>query len=148
MKTLQKRDIALLKCLRSNARLTLTQISRLTKIPISTLFDKLKSHENQTIIKHTTLVNFAKMGFPTKMQVLIKAPSTIRSSLQAYLQEHDHINSLYKVNNGFQFMAEGVFKHLADAELFVNSLEERFEQIECKMHYVLEDLKRERFFAS
>lgn len=149
MKTkIGKRDTALLMALRSNARLSLTQMSRLTKIPISTLFDKLKAHEKKTILKHTSIIDFSLLGYDTKVQFLIKAPSEIRERLKSHLSSLAEINTIFGITNGFDFLAEGIFQRVSDAHQFKKKLEHDFSQIECHTHFVVEDVKREGFFAS
>ena len=57
--------------LRMNARETLTKISRKTKVPVSTVYQRIKNKEVNLILKHTSLIDFRKLGFMTKAQVLI-----------------------------------------------------------------------------
>lgn len=143
-----KRDTALLRALRSNARLSLTQMSRLTKIPISTLFDKLKVHEKKTILKHTSIVDFSMLGFNTKVQFLIRAPNQVRERLKSHLSSLEQINTVFRITNGFDFLVEGIFERVQDVHFFKNKLEHDFKEIECHTHFVVEDVKREGFFAS
>jgi len=56
------KDMMLLSNLRANARETLTNISKRTNIPISTIFDRLKLHEKNLIKKHTAIIDFALLG--------------------------------------------------------------------------------------
>ena len=47
------KDLLLLNSLRENSRKSLTSLSKQTKIPVSTLFDRLKLLEKEDIIRHT-----------------------------------------------------------------------------------------------
>ena len=67
-----KKDIELVKQLRLDSRKSLTNISRKTKIPISTLYDRLKFHEGGLIKKHTSILNFDLLGFKSRVQLLLK----------------------------------------------------------------------------
>ena len=138
-------DLKLISYLRKNARQTLTNISKKTRIPISTLYDKLKLHEGNIILKHTTLLDFAKLGFNCRANVLLRTDREHREKLGSYLKVHPLINNLYKINNGFDFLAEGIFCHVKDLEDFVDELEKNFPLEEKKTHYIIEDLKREEF---
>ena len=138
-------DLKLISYLRRNARQTLTEISKKTRIPISTLYDKLKLHEHSVILKHTTLLDFSKLGFNCKANILLKAGREERDKLGSYLNAHPAINNLYKINNGYDFLAEGVFTHVKELEDFMDALEKAFPLEERKTHYVIEDLKREEF---
>lgn len=141
-------DLKLISYLRKNARQTLTNISKKTRIPISTLYDKLKLHEGSIIIKHTTLLDFARLGFNCRANVLLRTDREHREKLGSYLKAHPLINNLYKINNGFDFLAEGIFCHVKDLEDFVDELEKNFPLEEKKTHYIIEDLKREEFMPN
>jgi len=138
-------DLKLISYLRKNARRTLTEISKKTRIPISTLYDKLKLHEGNIILKHTTLLDFSKLGFNCRANILLKTGRDERDKLASYLKAHPAINNLYKINNGFDFLAEGIFSHVKEMEDFLDELERNFPLEEKKTHYVIEDLKREAF---
>jgi DNA-binding Lrp family transcriptional regulator len=143
-----KKDIALLKLLRENSRLTLTQISRKTKIPISTLYDRLRLLEKNKVVRHTTLVDFSKFGFTTKVHFLFKAPSNMRKPLQSFLEEHSCINSIYETADEFSLFAEGIFKNMSSAQQFKNMLESKFMNIESKSRFIVRNLKQESFHIS
>jgi DNA-binding Lrp family transcriptional regulator len=141
------KDMVVMAHLRNNARETLTRMSRLTKIPISTLYDKLKQHEKGLIQKHTCLVDFAKLGFNTKVNILIKVDRDLREEVKNFLIKDFNVNSVYKINSGYDFMIEGIFKHIKDMEDFLERLDERFKLRERQVFYVIEDIKREGFMS-
>lgn len=141
----KKSDLKFISYLRKNSRQTLTKISKHTRIPISTLYDKLKLHEGSIIIKHTTLIDFARLGFNCRANMLLRTARETRNKLGSYLKAHPAINNLYRINNGFDFLAEGVFSHVKDLEDFLEELEKTFALTEKKTHYVIEDIKREEF---
>lgn len=143
-----KRDIALLQALRINSRLSLTQMSKKTKIPISTLFDKLKIHEKNLIQKHTSIINFSQLGYDARVQFLIRAPHAIKERLKAHLFSLREINNVFGITNGFDFLAEGIFEKVTDAHKFKSMLERDFSEIECHTHFVVEEIKREGFFIT
>ena len=53
------KDLLIISCLRENSRNNLTNISKMTGIPISTIFDWLKKYEGSIIKKHTALLSFS-----------------------------------------------------------------------------------------
>ena len=57
----KKKDLLLMTHFRRNSRENLTQISRLTNIPVSTIFDKLREYEKGLIQRHTTLIDFRRI---------------------------------------------------------------------------------------
>jgi len=70
-----------------------------------------------------------------------------RDKLKSYLKEHQSINSLFKINNGYDFLAEGVFENVKELEDFLEMLEDKFKLKDKKVFYVIEDIKRENFLA-
>ncbi|HJX05864.1 MAG TPA: Lrp/AsnC family transcriptional regulator [Candidatus Nanoarchaeia archaeon] len=142
---IKQADLKFLSYLRKNSRQTLTEISKKTKIPISTLYDKLRLHERSTILKHTSLIDFAKLGFNCRADILFKVNKEERDKLGSYLKAHPAINNLFKINNGYDFLAEGIFCHVKDLEDFLDELEKSFGVEDKQTHYIIEDLKREEF---
>lgn len=134
--------------LRNNARETLTMISRKTGIPISTLYDKLKANEDNIILKYTTLIDFSKLGYLCKANIAIKVNVDDRVGVKNYFLCQDNVNSLYKINNGFDFLLEGVFKHVKEMEDFMELFERKFKVLDKNVHYIIEDIKREAFMAN
>lgn len=144
---MNKKDLLVLAHLRKNARLALTKISRKTAIPISTIHEKLKQFEDGLIIKHTSLLDFTKLGFNVRANIFFKANKEKRGELKESLLKNPNVNSLYKVNNGYDFMAEVIFRHLREVEEFVEGIEERFRIKAREVFYIIEELKREGFMA-
>jgi len=141
-----KRDMLLMTFFRKNARENLTNISKSTQIPISTIFDKLHGFEKEIIQKHTALINFKKLGFDIRINILFKVSKESREDFKKFLMGNEHINSVFRVNNGYDYMIEAIFKDMSDLQNFTELLD-RF-KIEAKQElFVLEDLKRESFLS-
>ena len=144
---MKQKDLRMIACLRGNARETLTVMSRKLQIPISTIYDRLKQNEGNLIVKHTTLVDFGQIGFGTKAQIMLKAPKDRKDEVKEYLLKHFNTNRVFKVNNGFDFMVELICRNMKDIEDFLEEVDGRFDVRNCKVFYVIEDLKQEGFFA-
>ena len=144
---MDKKDALFVAHLRKNARATLTDISRRTGIPISTLFDRLHQLEERLVLKHTSLVDFAKLGFGCRASIVLKVGRERRDDLKAYLAKHPAVNSLLKINNGFDLMVEGIFIDVKALEFMLEDLEQKFPIIEKHVYYIIEDIAREHFLA-
>ncbi len=150
MSEMQNKDLAIMSSLRQNARQTLTMMSRKTKIPVSTIYDWLKCHENGEdglITRHTTLLNFRKLGFSTRATAIIKVPHEQREMVRDFLMKNPYVNTLMKINNEFDFFFEVVFREMRELEGFFEQLEEGFSVRTKKVFYVIEELKRESFLS-
>ena len=142
---MKAKDLQLLACLRENARQKITKISRRTKLPVSTIFDKL--HEYKSMVRFTTLLNFSHVGYSAKVHFLLKPAKEDREKLEVYLSENANVNSLFKVNNGYDYLAEGIFRSMSDVEDFLEKIEDGFRIKEKELYYIIDDLKREQFLA-
>ena len=145
---MKKQDLLVLSALRQNARLSLTKMSRATKVPVSTIYDKLKQYERELIRKHTALIDFTKLGYNTRANLLVKVDRDQRDNMQEYLQAHKNVNSIYKINNGYDYMVELVFVHIKDMEDFMESLEKQFKILSQETYYIIDDIKREEFMSN
>lgn len=141
---MNSKDLKIISQLRNNARMSLTDMSKKIHMPVSTIFDRLKS--NELVVKHTSLLDFPKLGF-TKANVLLKVEREDKESLKEFLAKNQAVNSFYRINNGFDFMLECIFRQMKDLEEFSDLLESRFKIREIKSFFVIEDIKRESFMA-
>jgi DNA-binding Lrp family transcriptional regulator len=146
MEILSKDDALLLSYLRQNSRETLTRLSKKTDIPISTLYGKLKRIQGNFIRKNTCLVNFDKLGY-LKVNFMLTTEANKREELKQHLSKHLHINSLYRINNGFDFLVEGIFRSILEAENFLDKLEQKFPIRKKQIHFVIEEVRKEEFLA-
>ena len=145
---LDRKEMLILANLRTNARETLTSMSKKTSIPVSTIFEKLRGYEKGLIKKHTTLIDFSMLGYKTRASILVKVSKDNRDQLRNFLLLNKSLNSVYKINNGYDFMMEGVFKELRDVEVFLDRLENDFNVTEKYVYYIVDELKREDFMSS
>ena len=115
-----EKDLILLRHLRSNSRKSLAKISRETNIPTSTLFDRLTKLERDIVKKHTSLIDFSKVGYSSFVTFFIK--SNNKEKLKSFLSSNKSVNSLCRISPGFDFYVECVFKDLRDVDEFMEEL--------------------------
>lgn len=143
-----KREMLIISALRQNCRQSLTDISREIRIPISTIHEKINSYNRTLIKKHTALIDFSKLGYNTRAKVLLKVEKDERKKLQDFLKNCANVNTLFKINNGFDFLADMVFPHIKEMEDFVENIEKKFKVLNKDVFYVIDELKREEFLAN
>ncbi|MFH1400996.1 MAG: Lrp/AsnC family transcriptional regulator [Nanoarchaeota archaeon] len=139
------KDLLLLSNLRRNARATLTDLSAITKVPISTVHDRLKSQ--RVIRRHTCILDFSALGFTTLATIFLRVRKEDKDGLSAFLLQDFHVNSLFKVNSGYDLMMEGVFRNIKELEDFVERLEDGYRIRSKQVFYIIEELVRERFLG-
>ncbi|VVB81059.1 putative HTH-type transcriptional regulator [uncultured archaeon] len=141
---MKKTDIILISQLRQNGRLPLTELSRKTELPVSTLHERLKKHLESGLIRPGALLDFEKLGFKTRAYILLAAEE--KDKLFEHLKEHPNVNTISRINNGWKLIMECVFKDMYSLEEFVEELEKKFKIKQKEIHYVLNEVKREGFF--
>ncbi|MBS3144631.1 Lrp/AsnC family transcriptional regulator [Candidatus Woesearchaeota archaeon] len=146
MKKMLNKEVLVLSCLRENARMKLTTLSKKTGIPVSTIFDQM-SDPASLMTKYTTLINFGRLGFNTRAQIIIKLAKEQREQFRAFILEHKSINSAYRINNGYDYLLEGIFRNLKELEEFLETMEEQYPLKTKQVYYIIDDLKREEFLS-
>ena len=145
---MKKKDILIISKLRSNSRETLTNLSRATKIPVSTIYDRMKNHYGDIIRKHTVLLDFNKLGFNTRAHILIKVKKEDKELFKEALIKNSNINSIFKINNGYDYLIEAVFRNIQEIENFMEAIESKFKVLNRQVFYIIDELKREDFLIN
>ncbi len=142
---LKQKDYALFCVLRENARQSLTKLSKRTKIPISTIYERLRVLYGGIITRYVVLFNYVNLGYPIRIFFIVKAQNATKEKLRSYLATMPCVNTLHRVNHGFDFLGEAIFKDLHKAEQFLESIEETFKVKKRETFYILETIKQEDF---
>ena len=144
----KEKDLKVIRILRQNSRERLTIISRKIKMPISTLYDRIKIlSKDNFVTKFTAILNFDKLGYNTRIVLILKVIKGDREEIKNYLLRNKSANSLSRINNGFDFMAEIVTKNISETEDFLEQLEDKYKILKKQIYYVIDDLKREEFLS-
>ena len=143
----KRKDMIILSYLRHNARIQLTDLSRQSGIPVSTLFDKLKT-TTPFIRKYTTLVNFQQLGFATRAMVVLKVKKNNREEVSQFIHHHKSINTAFKINNGCDYILDVLFNDMKELEDFLEHIQEQFKVEKQQVYYILDILKQEDFLSS
>lgn len=142
---MKRKDFELIALLRQNSRETLTKMSKKSGIPISTIYDKLKFHSGNLIKKHTSIIDFQALGFNARANVIIKVNRERRKDILDHFMSNQNINSVCKINNGYDFMFEAVYKNLREFEDYMDFLEEKFKVKNKEVYFIIDEPKKEGF---
>ena len=145
---MNKKELLLISFLRNNARETITNISKGTNMPISTIFDMIKRYEKNVIMKHTALIDFSALGYNTRVNIMIGVDRKAREDLKKFLKSEQRVNTVYRINNGFDFIVEGIFKNVKELQEFIETIEEKFNITKREVFYIIDDIKREDFLSN
>ena len=136
--------LLILKNLRADARKSFTHISKDTRIPVTTVFDNYRRlARSRVITKHTSLIDFRKLGFFFRSFVFIKVRD--KDELLSFLKDHKNVNSVFGMNS-YDYMIDAVFPSIKEFYLFIDDLRD-FNIINLELHDVIEHVKQEGFFC-
>ncbi|MBI3034498.1 Lrp/AsnC family transcriptional regulator [Candidatus Woesearchaeota archaeon] len=142
---MKQKDMRILSMLRGDCRMSLTDISRKTSIPVSTIYDRLKLFNRSIIKKNSALIDFSKIGYVVKTHILFCVERSQKEVFADYLGKQHNVNSLYRINNGFDFLAEVLCRDINELELFMDTLQLKFKIKDKKTFFIISELKREAF---
>lgn len=128
--------------LRENSRQSLSRISKNTKIPVSTIYEKIKQNKNGAIKKFTSILDFPALGYNIRAHVLVKD----QKGLQEFLMQHENVNSVFQLNEGYDFAVDCIFRYMSDVKEFMDGLDKL--DVKKEVYYITNELKREDFLNS
>lgn len=144
---IKEEDIKILGHLRNNARASLVDISKETHIPQSTVYQRLEQYERKYIKKHTSLLDFERLGFKIQTNIVLKIRKEDRLNFLEFIAQHPHINNAYKIDDGFDFALECIFIDHDHFKTFLEELEEHFGIEQKCVYLLLQCLKHEAFLS-
>lgn len=139
---LTEKEAVLLKHLRANSRKSLVQISKESNIPVSTLFDTLKKLEHSVVVRHVSLVDFAKLGYGVRVNFAVGSKN--KKEIRDFLLNHPSVNSISSLIGGQDFYFECIFKNLKEMTEFKQELD-KYELHNFYETFIVEELKKEGF---
>ena len=140
---ISNKELLILNHLRGDSRKSLAEISRNTGIPISTVFDKLVWLEKKVINRYVSLLDFQKIGYGIKVNMLFKINKDF-TEFKKFLMNHKKINSIFRLSGNYDFLAECVFKDMNEFSCFSEKLD-KFDLIDKQEYHLIEEIKVEGF---
>lgn len=144
---INKKELEIVSAFRRNARESLTTASRKLRVPVSTLYDRLRKYQKNIIIKHTALLDFEKLGYSIRVILGFKTNIKNKETVQKFLENHHRINTIFKTSNESDYLIETIFKNLGEYSAFSEELE-KFGIKNKHEFYVVKDIKREAFLTT
>jgi len=130
--------------LRKDARISLTELSRRTSIPVSTLYDRLQRGFEKTVEKRTILLDYAKLGYQAPALVLMNAREL--TPLLEFLNRQECVNTLFRTST-YDVIAECVFQDVKEAGRFQRDLRQTCPGVTLEITYITSTPKREAFLS-
>ncbi|MBW3015754.1 hypothetical protein KY330_04995 [Candidatus Woesearchaeota archaeon] len=131
-------ELLLLRFLRMDSRKSLASISKETSIPISTLFEGLKRLKKKVKLRHTSLLNYQRLGYNIRINFILQSRD---KRLKEFLMQNQNVNTLSSMMSSYY--AECVFRNFKEVIAFKEKLEEFCSDTSEIM--IIDELKREEF---
>lgn len=146
---MKSRDLNLIMNLRNDCRKNLSIIGREIRVPVTTLFSTLKDMEKSIIHKYACLVDLQSLGYGVRISLAIKCNNKNKSNkekIKDFLMNNNNIDSVFRTNNGFDFLVEAVFRNMGELENFLEQLDD-LKPKKKRLHYIVEEYKKEDFLT-
>src|SRR3989338_8828979 len=102
----------------------------------------LRNNARETLTKMSR-----KTSIPVST-IFVKTTKEYRDKLRQHLLLDKSLNSVYKINNGYDFMLDGIFRQIKDVEQFLEKLENEFGITDKYVYYIVDEIKKEDFLSS
>lgn len=130
--SLDVKDKQILEQLNLDARMSLTQVSRNTGIPIDTVRYRIQRMEDEEVFRYGVIINPLKMGYPIfnvlYLQLIHFGPEQ-QKSLQRHVKEHPHLVYSASTTGKYDFAVGIVAKNMNQFTAISNDFKTTFSQI-------------------
>lgn len=139
---LNDKDLKIISHLRSNSRKKVTAISNDIGMPVTTVFDRIRSREQDVIERYTCLLNFKRLGLHTNVRMALKVKK--KDDFEAYSRKNPAVNSIERIDSGYDYMIHAVFSGMDGLKGFLEEIE-RFGIERKQVYHITECLENEKF---
>lgn len=137
---LKPKEQALIAELRRDGRQTLKRLARKAKLPMSTVHDKLRAWRRDKVIKRFTVeVSPVALGLHAQAMVFFRVPKPQREAFGQALATREEVERYWRVNNGFDYLAEIAAQDFLALEAFLEHLDDEYQVQAKEAHYLLEE---------
>jgi Lrp/AsnC family transcriptional regulator, leucine-responsive regulatory protein len=132
-------DIKILRCLSKNARMSSVEISEKTKIPQTTVINRIRELERKKVILgYRADINSKKLGYIFyAVEISLKNIDNLKE-METWLNTNPHTTWLQKVIGEFELELEIEIKDRIELDKFIKEFKDKFQNIR-KINYYPED---------
>lgn len=132
-------DIKILRCLAKNARMSSVEISTKTKIPQTTVINRIRELEKKKVILgYRADINSKKLGYIFySVEISLKKIDNLKE-IESWLDSNPHTTWLQKIIGEFELEVEIEVKDRIELEKFLHDFKNKFPDVR-KVNYYPED---------
>lgn len=139
------KDLLIISYLRQNSRESLVTLSKKTGIPVSTIFEKLKTNFNNFVERSTVLINVKEINLQLHILLFIKVARDQKQEFQQKIRKNIFVNAIYKINNGYDYILEIYLPNMIFLDRFIDDINRNYQILDYKIEFISEIIEREKF---
>ena len=117
---LTEKDLEILNQLEKNCKQSLKTLSKKLRIPMTTIYEKIKKMEREGIIRaYTAIVNYDKLGFHFPALIELTVETEDQQKVAKKLIKHPNVFNIYGVTGTTDMIIFVRFKNREDLSNFV-----------------------------
>jgi Lrp/AsnC family transcriptional regulator for asnA, asnC and gidA len=114
-------DLAILRSLIENSRITISQMSKEIDIPDATISNRLKKLENNVIKRYTLIPDWQKIGLEITSIIIIQTESEKHEFVKEELSRLKEVSEVYSVSGEYDILIKVWVKSIEDLNQLINS---------------------------
>ncbi len=114
-------DLAILRSLIQNSRITISQMSKEIDIPDATISNRLKKLETEVIKRYTLIPDWQKIGLEITSIIIIQTESDKHELVKEELSRLKKVSEVYSVSGEYDILIKVWVKSIEDLNQLINS---------------------------
>ena len=114
-------DLAILRSLIKNSRITISQMSKEIDIPDATISNRLKKLETDVIKRYTLIPDWQKVGLEITSIIIMQTESERHELVKEELSRLEKVSEVYSVSGEYDILIKVWVKSIEDLNQLINS---------------------------
>jgi Lrp/AsnC family transcriptional regulator for asnA, asnC and gidA len=114
-------DLAILRSLIKNSRITISQMSREIDVPDATISNRLKNLETDVIKRYTMIPDWQKIGLDVTSIIIIQTESEKHESVKEMLSRLENVSEVYSVSGEYDILIKVWVKSIKELNQLINT---------------------------
>ena len=114
-------DLAILRSLIKNSRITISQMSKEIDIPDATISNRLKKLEADVIKRYTMILDWQQLGLDITAIIIIQTESEKHEYVKEELSKLDEVSEVYSVSGEYDILIKVWVPGIEELNQLINS---------------------------
>lgn len=114
-------DLAILRSLIKNSRITLSLMSKEIDVPDATISNRLKKLESEIINRYTIILDWQKIGLEITSIIIIQTESEKHELVKEMLSRLEEVSEVYSVSGEYDILIKVWVKSIEELNKLINT---------------------------